>query len=161
MDQALLHVMINHWRGMYKVLESDWQAVAKETGVTPAELHVLWILSLEVQATMSRIAELGLWDLSTVAQMINRLKKKEMIKTKKKNKDRRISYCELTPLGKEKAEESKAHSYKFLDYLKEQEDKNNDISIIEQLRDFQVKFNRHFHGKDFVDWVDETAKQLP
>jgi MarR family protease production transcriptional regulator HPr len=160
MDQALLHVMINHWRGMYKVLENDWQAVAKETGVTPAELHVLWILSLEQPATMSKIAELGLWDLSTVAQMVNRLKKKEMIKTKKNSPDRRASYCELTPLGAQKVEESKAYHYKFLDYMKEQEEFNSNKTVLKELEAFQVDFNRHFHGTAFVDWVDKTSKLL-
>jgi MarR family protease production transcriptional regulator HPr len=162
MDQALLHVMINHWRGMYKVLENDWQNAAKETGVTSAELHVLWILSLETCAPMSKIAELGLWDISTVAQMVNRLKKKELLLTKKDTKDRRVSYCELTPLGIEKVKESKEHSYKILDYMKEQEGTNNSKSnMLEGLRAFQTEFNRHFHGNEFVDWIDKTAKQLP
>jgi MarR family protease production transcriptional regulator HPr len=161
MDQALLHVMINHWRGMYKVLESDWQAVAKETGVTPAELHVLWILSLEKLATMSKIAELGLWDLSTVAQMVKRLKKKELINTKKNNQDRRVSYCELTPLGAQKAEESKAYHYKFLDYVKEQEELYSNKTVLREFQTFQVDFNRHFHGTKFVEWVDKTSKLLP
>ncbi len=161
MDQALLHVMINHWRGMYKVLENDWQAVAKETGVTPAELHVLWILSLEPKATMTKIAELGLWDLSTVAQMVNRLKKKKLLKTFKNNQDRRVSYCNLTPLGLEKVEESKEYSYKFLNYVKEQGDSKDDSNVIENLHAFQVGFNRHFHGNEFVDWVDKSSKKLP
>lgn len=161
MDLALLHVMVKHWRGMYKVLENDWQNVAKETGVTPAELHVLWIISLEEQVTMSKIAELGLWDLSTVAQMVKRLKKKELIKTTKNNKDRRISYCELTQLGSQKVEESKSYSYKFLDFVKEQEEMYQNKNVIELLRTFQVDFNRHFHGNDFVDWVDKSSKLLP
>lgn len=162
MDQDLLHVMINHWRGMYKVLESDWQAAAKEIGVTPAELHLLCILDFEQDATMTKLAELGLWDLSTVAQMITRLKKKEMIITTKSNKDRRISHCKLTPLGKEKVEKSKNHSYNFLNYVKEHGERNQGSELIEQLRTFQVEFNRHFHGNEFVDWVDKSSrKKLP
>lgn len=161
MDLALFHTLINHWRGMYKVLENDWQAAAKQIGVTSAELHVLWILSLEQQATMSKIAELGLWDLSTVAQMVKRLNKKGMIQTNKDHHDRRISYCTLTPLGSEKVEESKGHSYKFLDFVKEQEKQNSNKNIIQELRTFQMEFNRHFHGSVFVDWIDKTSKQLP
>ncbi len=159
MDQELLHVMLNHWRGMYKVLENDWQNVARETGVTPSELHVLSILSLEEKATMTKIAELGLWDLSTVAQIVTRLEKKELVNKKKRKDDRRISYCELTPLGLEKVEKSKTHSYEFLNYLIENEDRNTDPGLIEQLRTFQVEFNRHFHGDEFVDWVDKSSKK--
>jgi MarR family protease production transcriptional regulator HPr len=162
MDQALLHEMINHWRGMYKVLENDWQNAAKETGVTSADLHLLWILSLEQRAPMSKIAELGLWDISTVAQMVKRLVKKELLITMKDNNDRRISYCELTPLGREKVDESKNYSYKFLDYMKEQERRNSSkTNIVDELRTFQIEFNRHFHGKEFVDWVGKSAKKLP
>lgn len=162
MDQALLHVMINHWRGMYKVLEHDWQKVAKEIGVTASELHVLWILSLEKSAPMTRIAELGLWDVSTVAQMVTRLKKKMLINTTKNKNDRRISYCELTPLGIETVKKSKELPYQFVDFISDQKgDSPNKKELIENLRSFQIEFNRHFHGKEFVEWIDKTEKQLP
>ncbi|KAA0546642.1 MarR family transcriptional regulator [Bacillus sp. BGMRC 2118] len=162
MDQALLHVMINHWRGMYKVLEHDWQKAAKEIGVTSSELHVLWIVSLEKIAPMTKIAELGLWDVSTVAQMITRLKRKMLIHTTKDKNDRRITWCELTPLGIETVKKSKEYNFQFVDFVTAQKGDNvNKHELIENLRSFQIEFNRHFHGEKFVEWIDKTEKQLP
>nr|WP_283244071.1 MarR family transcriptional regulator [Bacillus suaedaesalsae] len=147
---------------MYKVLKHDWQTVAREIGVTSSELHVLWIVSFEKIAPMTKIAELGLWDVSTVAQMVTRLKKKMLINTTKDKNDRRITWCELTPIGIETVKKSKEFHYQFVDFVSDHKgDSEDKRELIDNLRSFQNEFNRHFHGEKFVEWIDKTEKQLP
>ncbi|QOR67680.1 MarR family transcriptional regulator [Cytobacillus suaedae] len=156
MDHVSLHTLINHWRGMYKALENDWQTSAKDLGLTTAEQHMLWIIYFEKEATMTRISDIGLWDISTVVQVANRLKQKGYIQTVKHDNDRRISYCILTPEGEAIREKSSEYSYKTYEYLAAFNDEDN--NFYETLSNFQRKFNEHFHGKDFVEWVDRTSK---
>jgi MarR family transcriptional regulator, protease production regulatory protein HPr len=155
-DNVSLHTIINHWRGMYKALENDWQTSAKDLGLTTAEQHMLWIIYFENEATMTRIAEIGLWDISTVVQVANRLKQKGYIKTLKHDHDRRISYCTLTPEGEEIREKSGQYTYKTYEYLASINDEEN--HFFTTLSAFQRQFNEHFHGKEFVEWVDRTSK---
>ncbi|MDF0728456.1 MarR family transcriptional regulator [Cytobacillus sp. S13-E01] len=155
MNDVSLHALINHWRGMYKALEHDWQTSAKDLGLTTAEQHMLWIIHFEKEVTMTRIAEVGLWDISTVVQVANRLKKKGYIQTLKHDNDRRISYCILTNEGDAIRAESAKYHYKTLDYLSTL---NEDSNFIETLSSFQKKFNEHFHGRDFVEWIERTSK---
>ncbi|TLS36405.1 winged helix DNA-binding protein [Pseudalkalibacillus caeni] len=153
------HIYMNYIRGAYKVLESDWQKHAREIGLTQAEQHVLWIASIEKEATITRISEVGLWDVSTVMQVLKRLKDKGLIEMHKKESDRRISYVTLTDQGWEKKEASKAFSYKIFDYI---HDFVNESEENEQLFQCVVKFtrelNRHFYGNDFTHWVEKDSK---
>lgn len=160
-DLANVHLMMNHFRGAYKVLEEEWQKSAREIGLTQAEQHVLWIVSLEREATITRIAELGLWDVSTVMQVVKRLKEKGFILVKKKENDRRISYVELTKAGNEKRKQSEQYKYKLYDFVKgfNSESKEN-AEFLEQLVSFYEQVNQHFYGREFVNWVDSTSKGI-
>lgn len=113
-EVADMHMMMNYVRGVYKVLEEDWQKSAKALGLTQAEQHILWIVSFEQEATISRIAQLGLWDVSTVMQVIKRLKEKGLVQMLKKDHDRRISYVSLTEEGAKKQEMSAEGKIQFM-----------------------------------------------
>lgn len=160
MNDVYIHSIINYWRGIYKVLEDDWQKAAKDLGLTTAEQHLLWILHFEKEATMTEIADIGLWDISTVVQIVNRLKKKGLIETKKRVHDRRISYCILTEEGLKKRKESEKYRYKSMEYLKALSNNEETKDMIPALLEFQKNFNQHFHGESFVKWVDKTTKNL-
>jgi MarR family protease production transcriptional regulator HPr len=160
-DIANVHLMMNYLRGAYKILEEEWQKAARSIGLTQAEQHTIWIVSLEKEATISRIAELGLWDVSTVMQVVKRLKEKELIDVKKKDSDRRVSYVVLTEKGNSKKEESAQFSYKIYDYLKEYlEESDENQAFMEEVVAFYRKMNQHFHGREFVNWIDQTNKEL-
>ncbi|WP_349407698.1 MarR family transcriptional regulator [Pseudalkalibacillus sp. SCS-8] len=161
MSLSNLHIMMNYLRGTYKVLEEEWQKSARSIGLTQAEQHVLWIVQLEQEATITRIASIGLWDVSTVMQVITRLKQKGYITLVKKDADRRVSYAVLTELGKEKFQESKEFSYKLYDYLENYSQLSNENSeFLEKLMEFHRDLNKHFHGTEFIDWAEKTAKTL-
>lgn len=155
-----MHQIMNHWRGAFKLLEQDWQAMANEAGLTMAEQHILSILYFEKEATMTEIADLGLWDVSTVMQVVKRLKEKGLVQSKKMPHDRRISYVSLTEEGEE-TRNRVVTKMRIFDYIEEKSKESEEFKqYIQQLFKFQKEMNEHFHGKQFVEWVDKTTAQL-
>lgn len=162
-DISNLHMMVNYIRGVYKVLDEEWQRSAKEIGLTQAEQHVIWIVYLEKEATITRIAEVGLWDISTVMQIIKRLKHKELVVVKKKINDRRISYVELTEEGQLKRQQSAQCSNKLYEFIKNyfDESETKDMTDFkEQSIELYRQINRRFHGTEFISWIEKTSKGM-
>nr|WP_090886613.1 MarR family transcriptional regulator [Evansella caseinilytica] len=151
------HLLLNYIRGLNKILEEEWQTNARKLGLTLAELHVMWIVNSKNQLSVSDIAKIGLWDRSTVMQMIKRLQEKGLVRMIKSEKDLRVTYVELTPKGKEKREQSRQKEFKLFEFLHSYE-KNNEQWMTEFCR-FYREVNRYFHGDEFVDWVEETTEK--
>ncbi|MFB4164630.1 MarR family transcriptional regulator [Alteribacillus sp. JSM 102045] len=152
------HSYLNLLRGVLKVMEEDWQLAANELGITQAEQHILWIIYMEHKATMSKVAEIGLWDLSTVMQIIKRLKGKQLVKIEKNENDLRVSYVTLTEKGEEIRKLSGEKSHRFLQFIEEYANSNN--GFLEQFHSFLQKANGHFHGQNFVSWVEKTSSTI-
>ncbi|MFC7370479.1 MarR family transcriptional regulator [Fictibacillus iocasae] len=159
-ELANLHMMLNYMRGVYKVLEEDWQKSAKSIGLTQAEQHVLWIVHLEQEVTVSRIAQIGLWDVSTVMQVIKRLREKNLVEVIKKNSDRRVSYVKLSEEGVEKQKQSANFQCKLYDFIKVQMEDESKKTFMADLIRFHKELNDHFHGSDYVEWIVNTGKAL-
>ena len=156
MDSIQTHKLMNYMRGTYKVLENEWQKNAREIGLTQAEQHVMWIVFIEKEVTITRISEIGLWDVSTVMQVLKRLKNKSLVKLEKKANDRRISYVSLSDDGFEKLDVSSQYSYSVMDYLDEYGEKSEKhAEFLREMYQFQMEFNRYFHGNEFVNWVEK------
>ncbi|MDO6655209.1 MarR family transcriptional regulator [Anaerobacillus sp. 1_MG-2023] len=155
MDSIQTHKLMNYMRGTYKVLENEWQKNAREIGLTQAEQHVMWIVYFEEEVTITKISEIGLWDVSTVMQVLKRLKNKLFVKLEKKTDDRRVSYVTLTEEGLSKVEASDQYSYSVMKYLEEYRSKSEEnAEFLEAMYQFQMEFNKHFHGNEFVKWVE-------
>ncbi|MCT8138739.1 MarR family transcriptional regulator [Anaerobacillus sp. CMMVII] len=151
-----LHTMLNHFRGATKVIEIDWQKAAKSVGLTQAELHTLWMIYFEGRASITTIATNGLWDRSTVMQVVKRLKEKGLVTVEKDDHDLRVSYVILTEEGKKRQSSTATAEFQFLNYINQirQEDEegfNKLMSII-------IDFNRNYHGEEYVQWVEKTTK---
>ncbi|SFD70862.1 MarR family transcriptional regulator, protease production regulatory protein HPr [Bacillus sp. OV194] len=159
-ELANMHMMMNYLRGVYKVLEDEWQKSAKSLGLTQAEQHILWIVSFEREATISRIAHLGLWDVSTVMQVIKRLKDKGLIQLLKKDHDRRISYVTLTEEGAKKQQMSSEGKYSVYSYLQAWSKDHGNQEFLVQLVNLHRDMNEHFHGTEYVEWIENTGRQL-
>ena len=156
MDSIQTHKLMNYMRGTYKVLENEWQKNAREIGLTQAEQHVMWIVYLEHEVTITRISEIGLWDVSTVMQVLKRLKNKSFVKLEKKANDRRVSYVTLSEEGVVKVNASSQYSYAVMNYLDEFKAKSREnAEFLEEMYQFQMDFNKHFHGGEFVKWVEK------
>ncbi|UCZ54640.1 MarR family transcriptional regulator [Bacillus shivajii] len=149
------HLLLNYIRGIGKVLEDEWQKNAQTLGLTLAEQHVMWIVHSESKVSISNIAKIGLWDRSTVMQIIKRLQAKKLIKMTKDDQDLRVTYIELTKQGKEKRELSKEKDYKLFDFINQYETGNE--AFMDELVRFHREVNKYFHGEEFVDWVERTT----
>ncbi|WP_026689355.1 MarR family transcriptional regulator [Alteribacter aurantiacus] len=151
------HLLMNYIRGMAKTLEEEWQTSARDLGLTLAEQHIMWIVHLEGKASISRIAKVGLWDRSTVMQVIKRLVSKGFVQVLKDDRDLRVSYVVLTNEGESKRKETQKESFELFDFIDDYQKRNP--GFIEQLISFHREANRHFHGDDFVEWVDKTTQE--
>jgi MarR family transcriptional regulator, protease production regulatory protein HPr len=151
------HLLLNYLRGLGKVLEEEWQENAHTIGITSAEQHVMWIVHTKSKLSVSEIARIGLWDRSTVMQMIKRLSKKNLIHLSKDKKDLRLTYVSLTDEGKKKRDESERKDFKLFEFIKAYSKENE--RFIEDLIHFHREANLHFHGKDFVEWVESSSNE--
>jgi|GEM_PF-1358257 len=157
----LVHELINLWRGFTKIMEEDWQQSSGKLGVTMSELHVLRIVYLEKEVPMSYIAKMGLWDLSTVMQLTKRLTKKELVITTKKENDMRVSYVSLTEKGKVIFEQSRQYRsplFSLIQQLYHSSEENK--VLLQHVVAFQKWLNSHYHGPEYVNWIERTGSQL-
>ncbi len=158
MDYHSIHQMLNYFRATYKVIEEDWQKSAQEVGITQSEQHMLWIIYFEKKVSMSHIAKVGLWDLSTVMQVIKRLKTKGLVQTIKDENDLRISYVMLTPEGEKKREATSKIMYRFGDFINEYANESEEHKQrLEAALNFVQDMSKHFYGQDYIQWVDRTS----
>ncbi|WP_181832980.1 MarR family transcriptional regulator [Bacillus taeanensis] len=162
MELSYLHVIINLVRGLNKALEHDLENAAKHYGLTAAEHHILCIVFVEKEATMTQIAEKGLWDVSTVMQVIKRLKEKELVTSSKRPNDRRVTYVKLTEKGLKLQKQSFFHEYRLFNYIDEKLENGSEVEQKEAeivLKVFR-ELNEHFHGQDFVNWIFNSQKKI-
>ncbi|MBU9714711.1 MarR family transcriptional regulator [Evansella tamaricis] len=152
------HLLLNYMRGLSKVLEEEWQNNAQTLGLTLAEQHVLWIVYSKGKISVTNVAKIGLWDRSTVMQIMKRLQDKDLVKSVKDERDLRVTYMTLTEEGKRKREQSQQKDYKFFDFIDNYYKQKPDF--MEELIRFHREVNYHFNGSDFVDWVEETTEKL-
>ena len=148
---------MNYFRGVAKAVEEDWQKAAQSVGLTQAEQHTLWVIFFEERASISTIAKYGLWDRSTVMQVVKRLKEKGLVYIEKDEKDLRVSYVLLTEEGKKRRAKSREANYDFLKFIEKQsvEDREGFINLIK----FLEKINRNYYGDEFIEWVEKTEEK--
>lgn len=148
------HLLLNYFRGVAKVIEEDWQKAARSKGLTQAEQHTLWVVFFEGRASISTIAQFGLWDRSTVMQVVKRLKEKGLVFIEKDEKDLRVSYVMLTEEGKKRRAETRTSHYEFIEYMTElmKEDPDGFQNLLKMLE----KINRRYYGEEFINWVEQT-----
>ncbi|MEB1808909.1 MAG: MarR family transcriptional regulator [Bacillaceae bacterium] len=160
MDYTNIHKLINYLRATYKILDEEWKKSVQALGLTQAEHHLLSIVYYEKIISMSKLAQLGLIDISTVMQVTKRLTQKGLISVEKDERDRRVSYVKLTELGAEKVRTSYEGTLKLQAYIDQFiANSEENKKFMEQLADFQQELNQHFHGREFVEWVEKSSKR--
>lgn len=154
-----LHKQFHYLRAIGKIIDEDWQKGAKKLGITQSEHHIIWILFFEKKAPMSRIAEIGLWDLSTVMQIMKRLKAKELVDIIKDEKDLRISYVVLTAKGESIWKESTNIDMRMVGFIEQYTNRSEENKqFMKKMAEFQQEVNQYFYGPEFVSWVEKTGK---
>ncbi|MEB1806492.1 MAG: MarR family transcriptional regulator [Bacillaceae bacterium] len=158
LENNSIHQMLNYFRATYKVVEEDWQKSAQEVGITQSEQHMLWIIYFGKKVSMSYIAKVGLWDLSTVMQVIKRLKAKGLVQTIKDENDLRVSYVMLTPEGEKKRAATSNFTYRFSEFLDNYANESEEQKQrLEESLHFVKDFCKYYYGQEFIQWVDQTS----
>jgi MarR family protease production transcriptional regulator HPr len=89
-------------------------------------------------------------------QVIKRMQEKKLVRMLKDERDLRITYIVLTEEGKQKRNQSKEKDFELFSFLNEYQKENEEF--IDELIRFHKEVNLHFHGREFVDWVEETTE---
>lgn len=150
------HLLLNHIRAASKTVDDDWQRNAKSIGLTAAEQHILWIVHSYESLSVTDIAKIGLWDRSTVMQVLKRMVGKELIEIHKDHYDRRRSFVNLTDAGKQKREESSEFEFQMYTFMKKYFE--NKPELLEDINEFFKAANSHFHGNSFINWLEHSRE---
>lgn len=161
MESKKIKLLLSYWRGINKILEQDLLMLAAEQKLTSSDAFIMRILFVEEENTISKIAEIGLWEIPTVMQYIKRLKNNGLVETSKRKNDRRITYVKLTEKGKEAVGsmsdvfDSKLRLFNFIADFHDENDTNR--KLIDDIITLEKKINKHFHGSNFVEWVQNSS----
>ena len=94
------NIFLNLVRATYMNLEKDWEKIAKEAGLTHAQMHALWILNLDDGLTLDELGNIALWNKSTTSALISRLVKKGYVRKEKYLNNSRIIKIYITDTGR-------------------------------------------------------------
>lgn len=154
---ASLHMLINLFRGLYKSIDDDIRRVAARYGLTPAQQHLLWVLSFNNGSTLTEISKLGQWHVSTVMNMVERMEKMELLYKIVDENDARVKRIFLTARGEElrKRTEDNVSSFRIAKMLAEM-DMNEFSEEVKPL----IQLVRRLEGDKFVQFVEDSTRSL-
>jgi MarR family transcriptional regulator, protease production regulatory protein HPr len=156
-----LHIMINVLRAMYKTLEEDWTRQAKIYNLTSPQQHLLWILHFRDGSTITEIANIGLWHISTAMHLIDKLEDKGLVRKERMRNDKRASRVFLTKEGRalrHKMFNDDLSYYKLYSVIHK---KREEFGIgWDQLLAFGKAVTQELYGKDYVEFLESTSKLI-
>ncbi|MFD2680308.1 MarR family winged helix-turn-helix transcriptional regulator [Bacillus seohaeanensis] len=89
-------------RALYFCMEQKWAELAKTYNISPAQQHILFILSTNNQTlTPSEISEIGCWHLSTVTRLLKPLRERGFITINQDPNRNRYKKVTITSSGGE------------------------------------------------------------
>jgi MarR family protease production transcriptional regulator HPr len=156
-----IRLLLCYWRGINKILEQDLFMLATEQKLTPSDVFIMRILFVQEEQTISKIAEAGLWGVTTVMQYIKRLQKNKLVETSKRKNDQRITYVKLTEKGRgiiasmSDVFDPRLRLFNFIADFHDENDTNR--KLIDDIITLETKINEHFHGSNFVKWVQNSS----
>lgn len=100
MDLFIKQNLLLMVRALYFCQEERWAELGKKFDITPAQQHILYLLSTNKEAlTPTRISELGCWHNSTVTRLLKPMKERALIRIETDHKQPRYKVVSLTPEG--------------------------------------------------------------
>ena len=147
-------------KALWKAVEKDWQVWIKPFDLNINEHHILWISYHLEGATISDIAKFGVMHVSTAFNFSKKLEERGLLAFSKRDTDKRNTYVDVTPKGKE--------------LLEEMYDRYHDTphSIIEgslPIKELYGKFPemmdlmaviRNIYGDDFMEIFERSIKNI-
>ncbi|MBO8137339.1 MAG: winged helix DNA-binding protein [Desulfotomaculum sp.] len=149
--------MLNLIRGLYKAIDEDWRKCASKSGLTVSQQHMLYILFFENGSTLSEISKYGLWHLSTVVDLVERMERSGLVRKEIDSNDARTKRVYITEKGIEKVKATfdNAGSFKFLNALE-----LDNIEKLEEHVEILYRLNQAFNGNEFVQFVRNSKHKL-
>lgn len=86
-------------RALYFCMEEHWSKLGKEHNVSPAQQHILFLLSVNPPLTPSQISGLGCWHISTVTRLLKPLENSGLINVSPDINQRRYKIVSITKEG--------------------------------------------------------------
>lgn len=96
-----LHKLNYVYLAVNKCFIDDWEKIVQMGGLTYPQAKLLIILKEGGQSTMSQIAERGLWHMSTVTELVNRMDKEDLVSKRIDQIDKRVVKVDITEKGVE------------------------------------------------------------
>ncbi|MEA4961933.1 MarR family winged helix-turn-helix transcriptional regulator [Lutispora sp.] len=113
-----LHKLNYVYLATNKCVIDDWEKIVQLGGLTYPQTKLLIILKEGGQATMSQIAERGLWHMSTVTELVNRMDKEDLLRKQIDQIDKRVVKVDITEKGVEVLNHTKRLYFKNSDIFK-------------------------------------------
>ncbi|MEG6616012.1 MarR family transcriptional regulator [Peptococcaceae bacterium 1198_IL3148] len=157
-ENEILHVLLNLIRGLHKAIDEDWRKAAAKSGLTVSQQHLLWILNFENGSTLSEISEYGLWHLSTVMDLVERMEKAGLVHKEVDQSDARTKRVYITDKGREvlNSTAKRIDNYKFLDVVYNERTKD----LLAERINMLYNLNKAFHGEKFVNYVEQSTNRV-
>ncbi|RKD25505.1 hypothetical protein BEP19_00735 [Ammoniphilus oxalaticus] len=156
-----LHITMNIIRAMYKIMEEDWTRQAKRYDLTSPQQHLLSVLHFHDGSTITEIANLGLWHISTAMHLIDRVEEKGLVRKERLRHDKRASRVFLTEKGqglREKmAHEDLVQSRLLAAVIKKRDEHGFALG---SLRDFGLAVAQELYGKGYVDYLEKSSRMI-
>lgn len=96
-----VYEILNLTRGLYKMIEEDWEKASRVFNLTHSQQHVLWLLHFQDGCTLTELSNYGVWHLSTLMDIVNRMEKKGLVRREVDQEDKRITRVFTTEKGEE------------------------------------------------------------
>jgi len=153
-----VHLVINLTRGIYKGIEDYWEKGARMLGLTYSQLHVLWLLFFNDSSSLTQLSSWGLWHLTTVRDIVNRMEKRGLVRTAPEPEDSRITRVYITPEG----ESLRHRSEEIVMQLPEIQPLIGALGAEgrQRLVNCLAYFCTQFRGKEYVQFVQSAGQKI-
>jgi DNA-binding MarR family transcriptional regulator len=88
-------------RALYFCMEEQWSQLGKEHNISPAQQHILFLLSVNSPLTPTQISELGCWHISTVTRLLTPLEVRGMVRISPDTIQRKFKKVSITNEGEQ------------------------------------------------------------
>jgi MarR family protease production transcriptional regulator HPr len=103
MDFEIRKQLLLMIRALYFSQEKNWSVLGKVHDVSPAQQHILFILSTsDSPLTITDISKYGFWHVSTVTRIIKPLHREKYVSIQYDRQRCKSKYVTLTELGRQK-----------------------------------------------------------
>ncbi|MHB1420172.1 MAG: MarR family winged helix-turn-helix transcriptional regulator [Bacillota bacterium] len=153
-----LHQVINLSRGIYKAIEDNLEEGARSVGLTRSQLHLLWLLSYSNGSSLTQLSLWGLWHLTTVRDIVNRMEKRGLVMTALDVEDSRITRVYATSSGEKLRQQSEDILIRKLDCqpLMVELDSDQRHALLDSL----TYYCTMLQGKKYMEFVQLAAKKV-